>query len=379
MPRILQITTSAGWGGRESLPLALHRAWRANGVNAELLAGDGTELSRRIQAEPGTQSIPCGRLSAARALRRVLSEISREERVELVSHFTRDLASIRLACFGHPNVRLTVIKHVSPGPPKNDLAHQFLYRRVDRMLAVSEYVRAKCERTYPIAPSRTGVWHPGVDIDRFRPNPEFRTRRRADTGVADSTIILGYVARITPNKGLEDLINATLRLRQERRQVTLWLIGSSSEGERPYEQSLRALAGQGGDDAVRFWGRREDVESFYPAFDFFVVPSRTEAFGLTTVEAMACACPVVGFNAGGTAEIVEDGKTGFLGYPDSREHAATLSATIRCALEYADREAMGERARTTAQSRFSVDAMIGRLEREIFIGAGKNGFPLARE
>ncbi|MEW5875934.1 MAG: glycosyltransferase family 4 protein [Candidatus Zixiibacteriota bacterium] len=361
MPRILQITTSAGWGGRESLPLTLHRAWRANGVNAELLAGEGTELSRRLQGEPGALSVPRGRLGAARALRRVLSAAEKGERVDLISHFTRDLGSIRLASLGHSRVRLTVIKHVSPGPPKHDIAHRFLYRRVDRLLAVSEYVRAKCERTYPIAPSRTGVWHPGVDTERFRPDPESRAHWRTEGGVADSTTVLGYVARITPNKGLEDLINATLHLRQEGRQVTLWLVGSSSENELPYEQSLRTLAAQGGDDAVRFWGRREEVETLYPAFDIFVVPSRTEAFGLTTVEAMACGCPVVGFNAGGTAEIVEDGQTGVLADSTGPNHSDSLSSAIRRLLDSTDRTAMGERAREAAASRFSVSAMLSRL------------------
>lgn len=313
--------------------------------------------------DSGALSMPIGRLGAARHLRRVLREVPESEPVRLISHFTHDLPAIRFALLGSPDVRLTVIKHVSPGPPKRDPVHRFLYRRVDRLLAVSEYVRRKCERTYPINPAKTAVWHPGIDTGRFTFRPEARARLRADADVSDSVIVLGYVARITPNKGLEDLIQAAGRLRSNGRDVVLWLVGSSSEDERTYEESLRRMASELGGESVRFWGRRENVEDFYSAFDIFVVPSRTEAFGLTTIEAMSCARPVIGFNAGGTAEIVEDGRTGILAAPEDCANHEALAGTIWNLIADPDRPAMGERARVVAEARFSIVAMLERLEK----------------
>jgi glycosyltransferase involved in cell wall biosynthesis len=358
--QLIQVTTSLGWGGWETLPLAIHR-WRLErNMPSQLVVATGSRLADHAGNTDGAIAIPRGRAALARALRRILRKRSGES--VIVCHFTRDLASIRAALIGDTCTPLLVVKHVSPGPPKHDLGHKFLYRRVNRLLAVSEYVRQKCARVYPIDVSKTSVWHPGVDTDRFAFDPELRERLRTEAGVTPDAIVMGYVARITPNKGLEDLIDAAGQLHESYPYLRLWIAGSSSPDERAYEQSLHErIATLGIAGMVRFAGWQEKPEGFLSAIDLFVVPSQREAFGLSTVEAMACARPVVGFKAAGTAEIVADQETGLLADPDGNA-AANLKGTIRVFLNQSERILeMGQQGRARVEALFSHRSMMDRL------------------
>jgi len=359
---LIQITTSGGWGGRETLPLAIHR-WRLNhGMPAHLVVGGSTRLADHVAGLDHVTPVPRGRLVTARVLRYVLGQYHGEKAI--LCHFTRDLASIRLALLGDPTTPLVVIKHVSPGPPKHDMAHRFIYKRVTRLLAVSEYVREKCARVYPIATAKTGVWHPGIDIERFRFDPKIREALRTKAAVTTDTVVIGYVARITPNKGLEDLIDALAALHLDYPQLRLWIAGSASHDEQQYEHALHErITRYGIGDIIRFAGWQDNPAGFLSAIDLFVVPSQQEAFGLTTIEAMACARPVVGFRAGGTAEIVVENETGLLANP-AGDASANLANAIRTLIPDPSRLAeLGQQGRARADLYFSHPAMMERLNK----------------
>ncbi len=363
---LIQVTTSAGWGGRESLPLAIHRRWLDEGVNATLLVGRDTELARRSAGIASTVSVPRGRLSLAMALRHL---ISTGRPAVILSHFTHDLPSISLALTGHRHRRLVVIKHVSPGPAKRDWFHRAMYRRVDRLLCVSEFVRRKCIATYPISDDRILVWYPGVDVGRFEFDPAAREKIRRTTGVGEREYVVGYVARITPNKGLENLIDAAKLVLIEAPGTRLWLIGGSSKEEQEYETQLRRRVTELDlGEHVCFWGQQEGVAEYLSAMDLFVTPASNESFGLTTVEAMAAARPVVGFRAAGTAEIVVDGMTGVLADLSPDPSLALAQAILSVRRDPVRAAAMGSAGRERAMTIFSHEAMMIRLEDLIGIG-----------
>jgi glycosyltransferase involved in cell wall biosynthesis len=364
---LVQVTTSTGWGGRETLPLAIHQLRLKSGRNSHLVIASGTPLRRHTRETLNVIATSPGRMSLARSLRMILRRFRKATLKPLVlSHYTRDLPAIRAALLGDRRTPLVLVKHIGPGSAKRDLLHRFVYRRINRLLAVSEYNRAKCERVYPIDPVRTGVWYPGVDIKRFAFAGNSRRELRAEAGLDDSHLVLGYLGRITPNKGYEDILDATARLQSDFPTLQLWLGGSAAESEQWYEQMLRErVASLGLTETVRFCGWQERGEEFLSAIDVFVVPSRRETFGLTTVEAMACRRPVVGFDIGGTAEIVADGSSGILAESNG-DAVANLSEAIQSLLRAPDRLAsMGEQGRLRAIEIFSYAAMMQRLDDEL--------------
>ena len=101
----------------------------------------------------------------------------------------------------------------------------------------------------------------------------------------------------------------------------------------------------------------------YSATDVFVSPSRSESFGLTILESMACATPVVAFRVGGVTDLVQDGVTGYLVEP---ENSNDLCDGIASLLENKPlRQRMGEECRHLALRNFSLDDHVQRF-RELY-------------
>jgi glycosyltransferase involved in cell wall biosynthesis len=136
---------------------------------------------------------------------------------------------------------------------------------------------------------------------------------------------LGVLARLIPLKNVESLIQATAHLADMGIEVQTEIAGSG-----PSESSLRDLvASLGVAESVRFLGWRTDVGRLLAAWDLLVIPSLEEGFGLSALEAMAAARPVVASRVGGLSELVVDGVTGRLLPPGDTD------ALVRCIAELA--------------------------------------------
>lgn len=149
--------------------------------------------------------------------------------------------------------------------------------------------------------SRISVVYNGIDLSRFAgalppPRPP------------SSPIIIGYVGRLDPKKGVDDLISAFARLRESHVDTELHIVGEGWD-----EPRLRAEASRLNVlSEVRFWGHQDDVISIARSFDVFVLPSLSEGMPLTIIEMMALAVPVIATKIGGIPEQIVDGENGVL-------------------------------------------------------------------
>jgi glycosyltransferase involved in cell wall biosynthesis len=113
-------------------------------------------------------------------------------------------------------------------------------------------------------------------------------------------------------------------------------------------------------DRVHFLGYRTDVFDLLSAVDAFLFPSLKEAMGISMIEAMAMAIPVVASRTGGIPEVV-DAETGILTPPGN---APALAEAVDCLLEDPDQmRAMGVRARQRAEAKFSLAASADQVEK----------------
>ena len=163
-----------------------------------------------------------------------------------------------------------------------------VYRRADRVVVLSQAVRALVVERYPVDPARVVVLPPGVDRDRFSPGPSARERLGLPT---DRPVVLA-VRRLVPRTGVDVLVDAAAGMPEAHVAVV---------GDGPERARLEERAG----GRVRFAGRvaDEDLPDWYRSADVAVVPSRAhEGWGLVVDEALSCGTPVVASRLGGLPE-----------------------------------------------------------------------------
>ncbi|NML60336.1 glycosyltransferase [Massilia sp. RP-1-19] len=195
-----------------------------------------------------------------------------------------------------------------------------------------------------------------VDIGRFIPSPARRDAARARLGLPRDALVLGSVARLSPQKRPDALIDLFARLRQTYPDLYLVLAGTG-----PLEQQLRdQVAALGLDGAVIFAGFVGDVEMMLPAFDLHFLLSRNEGFGISTIEAMACGVPVVGTDVPGTADILRGSEGGMLVPLDDAD--LTHDQVSRLLADPARRAAMAIKARQEMESTYSAEILKGRID-----------------
>jgi len=193
-----------------------------------------------------------------------------------------------------------------------DLMHQ-----ADRILAECAQDRLDMEQLYGAPPARIAVAPCGFDPDELWPVP--RTAARARLGLPPGRFTVLQLGRLAPRKGVDTVLQAVAMLRERHRvDAELLVVGGqcAPDGSAdPGLSRLGALARELGIGAhVRFIDQqpRAALRLWYGAADAFVTTPWYEPFGITAVEAMACARPVIGSDVGGIKSTVVDGLTGFL-------------------------------------------------------------------
>ncbi len=232
-------------------------------------------------------------------------------------------------------------------------------RRLAAMIAVSAAVRDTLLRARAVPPARIVTIPNGIDAGRRPAAPAGWRRAR---GLDATTPVIGYVGRLSPEKGLEVLLDAARRLCPAGGAQAHWLIvGGDPSPRGGYAARLRRLAEASGmGPRVHFLGYVEDAAAAAADFDIHVVPSRAEPFGLVTLEAMASARAVVATRAGGSPEIVRDGVDGLLVPPD--DPAALAAALARLLDDPRLRSWLGNNARRRVRREFDEARMLDRVE-----------------
>lgn len=158
----------------------------------------------------------------------------------------------------------------------------------------------------------------------------------------DDVVKLGFVGRISPEKGLEELLEAVSLLLEKGHRLSLTIAGSGDD-----EQKIHALLKQKGlQHCVFFSGWITDIREWLKNINLIIVPSKEETFGIVVLESMAHGCPVVSTYAPGPSSQIENGVTGWLAETGDVE---SLASAIETALGQSDTwEQVVDNARASA-------------------------------
>src|SRR3954451_17013132 len=203
---------------------------------------------------------------------------------------------------------------------------------------------------------RIALWRRGLVEDPHGGEPEAQqpgsvAYDESELDAFGGTVLL-YVGRYTEVKRIPLLIRAHARAREHfERPAPLVLLGGFP-GEWEGEHPLRVVEETGDREVfLAGWRGHEDLPAGLNPADLVVLPSVREQFGQVLVEAMACGLPVLAVDAHGPAEIVDDGRTGWLVPPDDED--ALVEALVEAAGDEDERERRGEAAYEEARERYA--------------------------
>ncbi|MBK5913167.1 glycosyltransferase family 4 protein [Rhodocyclus purpureus] len=229
-------------------------------------------------------------------------------------------------------------------------AEEALFRspRLKAVICISRMVRDEIKANFGIDDARLHVIYNGIDLDRFNPRlQQHRQEVRSHYGIDAAAPLFIFVGSGFERKGLAALLRNL--------PPAAWLLVVGKDRRQSHYEDMAKSLGIGA--RVRFAGPQKDVGKLYGAADAFVFPTIYEPFGNVVLEAMATGLPVLTTTTCGGAELVVDGRNGYV--CDAFDDAG-LANGMRALCDLERLAAMRPVARQTAEA-FSLEAMATKM------------------
>ncbi|MFH1591681.1 MAG: glycosyltransferase family 4 protein [archaeon] len=215
------------------------------------------------------------------------------------------------------------------------------YNKVDLIIVSDKEVAEKLQR---VGINTEKVAVPlATDTKKFSP-PKSKRQAKEKLGLDPEKLFIGYAGRVGREKDIMTLVKAFRRIRAERSDVGLLIIG---DGVKEQVDVFRAEKG------INYFSNQDDIVPFLQAMDIYVLPSLTETSSLSTMEAMSCGVPVVTTKVGHVKRYVRERVSGLF-FP--KQNYLVLSLKLSWLLKNdSARESMGQMARVDIADNFSWD------------------------
>lgn len=294
------------------------------------------------------------------ASRRELLAVARESQAAIIHTH-----GVRANAEGAVLRRIAKVRHVVTVHSRLDQDYRSSLRRmaarmlddrglkgVHALIAVSEAIREDLiERG---APSES--IHVVDSASPEAPSPWTRAELHRAFAIPDDHLVIVTVARHEPVKGLDVLVSALASLAREANAppFTALFFGEGPDTDALREQSRR----EGVADRIALQGFRSDVRDVLSGTDLFVLPSRSEGFGLAALEAMAAGVPVVASAVGNLPALLNGGRTGLL--VPSEDRSALAAALLSLLTDPARRATLSTLGRSRYLEFFTPVVMASR-------------------
>ena len=352
---VVQVVIDLHAGGLETLCVDLSAGFVEEGIRSVVVALDGGGSLVDRLATSGVEYVSLGgrrpyspafHAGYWRTLRRIAPDVVHTHHFSPLLYTVPSRLAARVPRHLHTEHSYEYLEH----RPYLRRPFRALARTCDGVVVLGSNMRRFYEAEIGIAPSRLRVIPNGVNTDHFQP-PLDRVAARRHLGWASGPT-LGTVCRLSPEKNLGMLLRAFAVIAAEQASVSLVIAGDGPERAR-LEKLINDLELR---QRVHLLGWQADVRSVLHCLDVFCITSDVEGLPLALLEAMASGCAVIGTRVGDIADVIQDGRNGFVlaagdeaSLVDHLRHLLARPSLVR---------AMGESARRIAYERFSRSAMI---------------------
>jgi D-inositol-3-phosphate glycosyltransferase len=366
---ILQVCLSTSWGGLEMSALKMTGHFSHRGHRSICLCLKDSELHKNLhQHKLPHRSISVLSHYWIGSILKIRQVICQNRAHVVHCHFLHDLWLVSPALWSLPQVRLFATCHMLfSRTRKKDWAHRVIYRRLNKLIALTHIAKSVHLRSLPVSAKDMVVIPNGVDLSEFSPEKYSRNKIRQEFHVDADQPLLGSIGRLDRGKGLEELIRSAGEVITEFPDCKFLIVGEATKGQgQSFSGRLRGLIRELGlEDKVILTGFRPDAARILMALDIFAFPSYKETFGMSLLEAMAMGIPVVATDSGGVPEILDYGRCGLLIQP--RQSRPLTEAIKRYLKDPGLAKSMAHRARKRVEQEYDLQLVLDRIE-NLYLG-----------
>ena len=258
--------------------------------------------------------------------------------------------------------------YYSPAKTRAFLAiERTLARATDRIVVLSDQQLDEINKKFRVGNlERFAVVPLGIDIEQFDSDPSVRQKLRAEFGVQESDVVVGFVGRLTEIKNISLLLHAAALIR-ERKDVKFAIVG---DGHLRPDLEQKAASLDIGSNTI-FLGNRSDISDIYSALDIVALTSLNEGTPLSLIEAMAAGKPVISTGVGGVRDLLGAVREEYGGFSicdrgirvESFEPADYQAGLTYLVENRRWRAEIAERGRKYIRSRYGKDRLIDDIKR----------------
>jgi len=263
------------------------------------------------------------------------------------------------------NRKVISFQHFLPFSFKKDIFHKILYSKIDKFIAVSKKIAEGMRKNWAVNPNKIITIYCGIDEKKFLFSEDLKHKIRKKLKIGGEEKVLGVVARITKKKNQEIIIKAISTSEKLKNEKLKIIFVGDLEDKKYYKKLLKITKDKGFENKTVFLPFTEEINKIYNAFDFLVITSKDEPFGLVGLEALATKIPVVAPDEAGISEVLEDGKDSFI-YRTNNEKS--LAEKIELALKTPQEKIkiMGEYGRKKIEDKFTIKRCSSDIKKVIY-------------
>ena len=245
-------------------------------------------------------------------------------------------------------------------------AERLLKNRTSHFIAVSPSIQQELVEKILCPPHKVSFIPNGIQLD---PNndgqvPDLNNLLLWDK--AQELFVIGTALRFTWEKGIDVLLDGFTHAVKVEPQLRLVLIGDGPQEDWIKEQ----IDARGLQEKIRLLGYIENARRLFSLFDAFVLPSRTEGWPLTIMEAMSAGIPVIASRVGGIPTLLADGEYGILVEPGDAQGLG--EACMALARNPENARAAGQKAAAYARANFDTGKMVDHVQELYATAIGVN-------
>ncbi len=360
--KILHTSCHTQWGGIEKTIFNESVWMEEKGHKIIIVAPKDTPLFLKAKKHGfKVYGIEFKRLSMIKDYKLLKSTFYNERPDIINTHGNKD-SRLALLAAKKTRIPLRILSRHNSAHVKNSWYNRMVYKKLCHYIFTSaDYTTKHLQKTFKLKGMQIFSMPSGiVKPDHLLGKTKARIVLAKDLGLGPETKFIGFVGRVSKDKGISTLLEAFKKVEPKLLNYHLAIVG---EGIDEYINSLKNLAiNLQIENRVHFTGFKKDIWSCYRALDCKILPSFLDIKGVpfegvshTLIEAMLCECPVIGSESCGNADIIEHEKTGLLFNTDD---PSDLADKILQVLQ--DEDATKQRvlrARDTVIKHHTIDAL----------------------